>query len=80
MEAEIKVEVDIQDVWNELDAKQKMEFLKENLDETASIDEIVHGCFMDSDVREFVNKNLVYADEQELIDELIYRGFIVEKE
>lgn len=80
MKVNVNVNVDIQDVWREMTSTQRMNFLRWNLDDEGDISEIISTCFSSSNIEEFINKNIGLAEDEELIDELIRRGYIVTKD
>lgn len=80
MKVNINIDINVNEVWEEMTSAQRMNFLRWNLSDEGDISNIISECFNSSDIEEFVNKNIGLANDDELMDELIYRGYIVTKD
>ncbi|EFA98160.1 hypothetical protein [Hoylesella timonensis] len=67
---EVKVSVDIDDVYNELHWDEKEEFLKSHIDDLGGLGDISEQCFGDEEVAEFVEANIDKLSDEALINEL----------
>lgn len=71
---EVKVSIDIEDVYNELSWSDKEDFLKSHINDLGGISDVVEQCFNDSDVEEFVENNIDKVTDEALIQEVKNRG------
>lgn len=71
---EVKVTVDIEDVYNELNWDEKEEFLKSHINDLGGISGVVEQCFNDSEVKDFVENNIDKVTCEALMQEVKNRG------
>ncbi|WP_333615650.1 hypothetical protein [Bacteroides pyogenes] len=71
---EVKVSIDIDDVYNELSWSDKETFLKSHIDDLGRIGDVAEQCFDDSDVKDFVEVNIDKLTDEVLMQEVKSRG------
>lgn len=71
---EVKVSIDIEDVYNKLSWSDKEVFLKSHINDLGGISDIVDQCFDDSDVEDFVKNNIDKVTDEALMQEVKNRG------
>lgn len=71
---EVKVSIDIEDVYNELSWDEKDEFLKSHINDLGGLGDISEQCFGDEEVAEFVEANIDKLSDEALINEIKNRG------
>lgn len=74
---EVKVSIDIDDVYNELHYDEKEEFLKSHINDLGGLGDIAEQCFDDEDVAEFIENNIDKLSDESLIKELKDRALEV---
>lgn len=74
---EVKVSIDIDDVYNELHWDEKEEFLKSHINDLGGLGDISEQCFDDEDVAEFIENNIDKLSDESLIKELKDRALEV---
>lgn len=74
---EVKVSIDIDDVYNELNWSDKETFLKSHIDDLGGISDVTEQCFNNSDVKDFVEDNIDKLTDESLIQEVKIRGLEV---
>ena len=67
---EVKVSVDIEDVYSELKYSEQQEFIKSHIDDIGGLGDVAEQCFDDNDVKEFVANNIDKLSDASLITEL----------
>lgn len=67
---EVKVSIDIDDIYNELHWDEKEEFLKSHIDDLGGLGDISIQCFGDEEVAEFIENNIDKLSDEALIKEL----------
>lgn len=67
---EVKVSIDIDDIYNELHWDEKEDFLKSHIDDLGGLGDISEQCFDDKDVAEFMEINIDKLSDESLIKEL----------
>lgn len=71
---EVKVSIDIEDIYNELSWDEKDEFLKSHINDLEGLWDISEQCFGDEEVAEFVEANIDKLSDEALINEIKNRG------
>lgn len=71
---EVKVSIDIEDIYNELSWDEKDEFLKSHINDLGGLGDISEQCFGDEEVAEFVEANIDKLTDEVLINEIKNRG------
>ncbi len=71
---EVKVSIDIEDIYNELSWDEKDEFLKSHINDLGGLGDISEQCFGDEEVAEFVEANIDKLSDEALINEIKNRG------
>lgn len=74
---EVKVSIDIDDIYNELHWDEKEEFLKSHIDDLGGLGDISEQCFDDKEVAEFMEINIDKLSDESLIKEIKERGLEV---
>lgn len=77
MTVEVKVSIDIEDVYNELSWSDREVFLKSHIEELGGIRDVAERCFNDSDVKDFVEVNIDKLTDEVLMQEVKSRGLEV---
>lgn len=67
---EVKVSIDIDDIYNELHWDEKEEFLKSHIDDLGGLGDISEQCFDDKEVAEFMEINIDKLSDESLIQEI----------
>lgn len=67
---EVKVSIDIDDIYNELHWDEKEEFLKSHIDDLGGLGDISIQCFNDDVIADFVENNIDKLSDEALIKEL----------
>ncbi|MES5135623.1 hypothetical protein ABVC71_07980 [Prevotella amnii] len=67
---EVKVSIDIEDIYNELSWDEKDEFLKSHINDLGGLGDISEQCFDDEEVAEFIENNIDKLSYELLIKEL----------
>jgi hypothetical protein len=71
---EVKVSIDIEDVYNELHWDEKEEFLKSHIDDLGGLGDISEQCFDDDEIADFVENNIDKLSDESLIQEVKSRA------
>lgn len=74
---EVKVSIDIEDIYNELSWDEKEEFLKSHIDDLGGLGDISIQCFGDEEIAEFIENNINKLTDESLIKEIKERGLEV---
>lgn len=74
---EVKVSIDIDDIYNELHWDEKEEFLKSHINDLGGLGDISEQCFDDEEVAEFIENNIGKLSDESLIKEIKERGLEV---
>lgn len=74
---EVKVSIDIEDIYNELHWEEKEEFLESHINDLGGLGDISEQCFDDEDVAEFIENNIDKLSDESLIKELKDRALEV---
>lgn len=67
---EVKVSIDIDDIYNELHWDEKEEFLESHIDDLGGLGDISIRCFGDEEIADFVEDNIGKLSDEALIKEL----------
>lgn len=67
---EVKVSIDIDDIYNELHWDEKEEFLKSHIDDLGGLGDISEQCFDDKEIAEFMEINIDKLSDESLIQEI----------
>lgn len=67
---EVKVSIDIEDVYNELNCADQEQFLKSHINDLGGLGDISEQCFDDEEVAEFIEINIDKLSNEALIKEL----------
>lgn len=71
---EVKVSIDIEDIYNELSWDEKEEFLKSHINDLGGISDVVEQCFNDADIEYFVENYIDKVSDEALMQEVKNRG------
>lgn len=71
---EVKVSIDIEDVYNELHWDEKEEFLKSHIDDLGGLGDISEQCFDDDEIADSVENNIDKLSDESLIQEVKSRA------
>lgn len=74
---EVKVSIDIEDIYNELSWDEKDEFLKSHINDLGGLGDISEQCFDDEEVAEFIEINIDKLSDESLTQEVRKRGLEV---
>jgi hypothetical protein len=78
MKVDIKIDIDIDDVFSKLHWKEQEEFIKNNINTLGGLEDVVNMCFDELDVSEFIESHIDELSDEALLEEIKSRGLKIE--